>query len=60
MKLDRRNDPGEKAEKRAFPIGRIRGMGEQNVNANRAEIGCFQPALTPLSMAVLHLGAVLR
>jgi hypothetical protein len=32
MKLDRRNDPGRKAGKAAFPIAKIHLRCEQNVN----------------------------
>jgi hypothetical protein len=32
MKLDRRNDPGRKAGKAAFPIAKIPRRCEQNVN----------------------------
>jgi hypothetical protein len=32
MKLDRRNDPGRKAGKAAFPVAKITRRCEQNVN----------------------------
>jgi hypothetical protein len=38
MKLDRRKDPGRKAENTAFPIAKITRRCEQNVND--AVFGC--------------------